>query len=336
MLNFKTISDDDYKSLISATLGYPGRINVKDVQGWDTRFDINFHMEEFATEQAIIEIKSVEAFSTGSIIFEDEKEDASFNCEFFVSPVALNAPAELASFRIRSDFFDILVGIKNNKLKIDFASYDKAIHLSDLRELLLLMKILNAPNGDLKLTIKNKGNNEAFFVASNNSFSVSPITNEIIKAEQIALSLIQVASYFRVDKVCKVSLNELIQKQQDIEIMHALITKVPGGAQTLRLENLHFNDDIDSSKELRIFIAIPLFLSSFSICLACVLKGSFTYKNKAVIFKNYEVNVEKLIRADDLQEVKKQCQIISDKVNQRFENESIDFYYYNSFSQAKI
>ncbi|MCW7186297.1 hypothetical protein OHD60_08885 [Escherichia coli] len=81
--NFKVDNNEDYKSLISATLGYPTRINVKDVRGWDTRFDINFQMEELTAEQAIIEIRSVEAFSTGSIIFEDEKEDVSFKCEFF-------------------------------------------------------------------------------------------------------------------------------------------------------------------------------------------------------------------------------------------------------------
>jgi len=335
-LNFKLVSNNDYKSLIRATLGYPTRINVRDVQGWDTRFDINVCVEEFTTEQAIIEIKSVKAFSTGSITFEDQKEDASFKCEFFVSPIALNAPDELASFRIRSDFFNLMMGIKNNKLKIDFESYDKAFHLSDLRELLLLMKMLNAPSGDLKFTIKNHGGNEVSFVASNNSFLANPINNDILKAEQIALALMQVASYFRVDKDCKVSINELIKKQQDIERIHAFITKVPGGAPTLALENPEFKDDIDSSKELRIFIAIPLFLSSFSICLACVAKGFFIYQNKVMTFKNYEIIIERLIRADDIQDVLNQCQKISAKVNQRFENEETEFYYYNSFSQANV
>lgn len=332
--NFKVDNNDDYKSLISATLGYPTRINVKDVRGWDTRFDINFQMQELTAEQAIIEIGPVEAFSTGSIRFEDEKEDISFKCEFFVSPIALNAPDDLASFRICSDFFDLLVGIKNNKLKIDFESYDKAFHLADIRELLLLMKILNAPSGDLKLIIKNDEGNETSFIASNNSFSANPITNEIIKTEQIALALIQIAYYFRVDKDCKVSINELIRKQKDIERIHALISKVPGGYPALRLEIPECDDNIDSSKELRLFIAIPLILSSFSICLTCIAKGSFTFQNNALTFNDYEINIEKLIRANDLGELKKKCQAISDKVNKRFEKENIDSYYYNSFSQA--
>lgn len=53
-------------------------------------------------------------------------------------------------------------------------------------------------------------------------------------------------------------------------------------------------------------------------------------------FNEYEINVEKLIRVNDLQEIKIQCQAISDKVDQRFENEDIDFYYFNSFSQSKF
>lgn len=335
-LNFNLVSKNDYKSFVDATLGYPTRVNIKDVHGWDTRFDINVRMEELTTEQAIIEIISVEAFSTGSVIFEDEKEDASFKCEFFVSSVALNAPDELARFRIRSECFDLLVGIKNNKLKLDFKSYDKAFYLPDLRELLLLMKMLNTPSKDLKVTIKKDGDREVSFFISNTSFSLSSIASEIIKVEKIALNLIQIASDFRVDKDCKVSINELIQKQQDIERMHSLITKDPGGAPVLRLKSPEFNDDIDYSKELRIFIAIPLFLSSFSICFACVAKGFFTYQNKIMTFKNYEINIEKLIRANDFQEVKKQCQKISDKVNQRFKNEGMNFYYYNSFSQGRI
>lgn len=333
-LNFKLDNNDDYMSLISATLGYPTKINVKDVRGWDTRFDINFQMEELTAEQAIIEITSVEVFSTGSIRFEDEKEDVSFKCDFFVSPIALNAPDELASFRISSEFFDLLVGIKNNKLKIDFESYDKPFHLADIRELLLLMKILNAPSGELKLIIKNDEGNEISFFALNNSFSANPITNEIIKAEQIALTLIQVASYFRVDKDCKVSINELIRKQTHIERMHAFISKGPGCYPALRLDIPECDDNIDSSKELRLFIAIPLILSSFSICLTFVAKGSFTYHNKTVIFNDYEIDVEKLIRANDLSELKKQCQAVSDKLNQKIEKESMDFYYYNAFSQA--
>lgn len=334
VFDFKVDNNDDYKSLISATLGYPTRINVKDVRGWDTRFDLNFQMEELTAEQAIIEITPVEAFSTGSIRFEDEKEDVSFKCEFFISPIALNAPDDLASFRICSEFFDLLVGIKNNKLKIDFESYDKAFHLADIRELLLLMKILNTPSGDLKLIIKNDEGNETSFFASNNSFPTNPITNEIIKAEQIALALIQVSSYFRVDKDCKVSINELIRKQKDIERMHILVNKVPGGYPALRLDIPECDDNIDSSKELRLFIAIPLILSSFSICLTFVAKGSFTYHNKAMMLNDYEINVEKLIRANDLSELKSKCQEVSDNVNQRFENESMDFYYYNAFSQS--
>ncbi|HGW6335206.1 TPA: hypothetical protein ACNHOP_004567, partial [Escherichia coli] len=212
-------------------------------------------------------------------------------------------------------------------------SYDKPFHLADIRELLLLMKILNAPSGDLKLTIKNNEGNETSFLASDNSFSANPITNEIIKAEQIALALIQVASYFRVDKNCKVSINELIRKQKDIERMHTLISKVPGGYPALRLEIPEHDDNIDSSKELRIFIAIPLIFSSFSICLTCVARGSFTYQNNAMTFNDYEINIEKLIRATNLNELKKQCQAVSDKVNKKFEKDSMDFYYYNSFSQ---
>lgn len=335
-LGFKIASKDDYQSFIKATLGYPARINVKDVRGWDTRFDINIHMDEFTSDQAIIEIKSVEAFSKGFIKFEDEREDVSFECEFYFSPIALNAPVELASFRISTEFFDFLVGIKNNQLKIDFESYDKAFHLADLRELLLLMKMLNAPNGELTLTIKNDEGKEASYVASHNSFSENPIANEIIKAEQIASTLIQVANYFRVGQTCKLSINELIQKQQDIERMHALITKAPGGAPFLRLESPDFNDEIDSSKELRLFIAVPLCFSSFSICLAFVVKGSFTYQDNAMTFNEYEINVEKLIRANDPQEIKIQCQAVSDKVDQKFENEDIDFYYFNSFSQSKF
>lgn len=208
--------------------------------------------------------------------------------------------------------------------------------LPDLKELLLLMKMLNAPSEDLKITIKNDRDREASFFISNNSFSLNSIASEIIKVEKIALNLIHFASYFRVDKDCKVSINELIQKQQDIERMHSLITKVPGGAPTLRLESPEFNDDIDYSKELRIFIAIPLFLSYFSICFACVAKVFFTYQNNIMTFKDYEIDIEKLIRANDFQEVKKQCQKISDKVNKRFKNEDMNFYYYNSFSQGKI
>ncbi|RRZ97199.1 hypothetical protein EGK14_00695 [Erwinia sp. 198] len=334
-LNFKIASENDYKSLINASLGYPATINIKDVQGWDTRFDINFRMEELEAEKAIIEITSVEAFSTGTIRFEDEKEDATFKCEFFISPIAFNAPDDLASFRISSDFFDLIVGVKNNQMKMDFESYDKVFHLADLRELLLLIKMLNTPNGQLKLTIKNNEGIETSFFASNNSFSANPIANEIINAEQIALTLMQIASYFRVDKNCKVSLNELIKKQQDIERMHTFISKTPGGDPILRLEIPEHNDNIDSGKELRIFIAIPLFFSSFFICLACVAKGSFTYKNKVMIFDNYEINIEKLIRAGDLMEIKKQCQEVSDKINRRFKNDDMDFYFYNSFSQVK-
>lgn len=332
--NFKIDNNDDYKSLISATLGYPTRINVKDVRCWDTRFDINFQLEELTAEQAMIEIKPVEAFSTGSIRFEDDKEDVSFKCEFFVSPIALSAPDELASFRVSSGFFDLLVGIKNNKLKIDFESYDKTFYLADIRELLLLMKMLNAPSGDLKLIIKNDKGNETSFLASNNSFPANSITNEIIKAEQIALTLTQVASYFRVDKDSKVSINELIRKQKDIERMHAFISTIPGTYPALRLDIPECDDNIDATKELRLFIAIPLILSSFSICLAFVAKGSFTYINKSMILNDYEINIEKLIRASDLEELKKQCQAVSDKVNQTFEKESMELYYYNAFSQT--
>lgn len=126
--------------------------------------------------------------------------------------------------------------------------------------------------------------------------------------------MIQVASYFRVDKNCKVSINELIRKQKDIERMHTLISKVPGGYPALRLEIPEHDDNIDSSKELRIFIAIPLIFSSFNLPhLRC--EGSFTYQNNAMTFNDYEINIEKLIRANNLNELKKQCQAVSDKVN---------------------
>lgn len=334
-LGFKIASKDDYQSFVKATLGYPAKINIKDVKGWDTRFNINILLDEFTSDQAIIEIKSVDAFSTGFIRFEDESEDVCFNCEFYISPIALNAPDEFASFRIHTEFFDILVGIKNYQLKIDFESYDKPFHLPDLRELLLLMKMFSTPNGELKLTIKNNESNEVSYVASHNSFSEKPFANEIIKAEQTAITLIHVANYFRVDKNYKVSINELIHKEIDIERMHAFITKAPGSAPFLRLETPDFAGDIDSSKGLHIFIAVPLFFSTFSICLAFVAKGTFTHQGNVITFNDYEISIEKLIRAKDPQEIKKTCLDISDKINRRWGEDGLDYYYFNSFSQPK-
>ncbi|EPE7078505.1 hypothetical protein ACSMAD_002986 [Cronobacter sakazakii] len=332
-LGFKMATQSDYHSLVKATLGYPSRVRIKDVQGWDTRFDIKLGMKEFTADNAIIQIQSVNASSTGLIKFEDEREDVAFTCKYYISPLALNTSNEFAMFRVNTDFFDMLVDIKNNQLHLDFESYEKPFNIPELREMLLLIKMLNSPNGSIKITLVNENGNEAHFFPSDSTFPQNKVANEIIKAEQIASALLQVASHFRVSANCKVSINELVHKQSDIERMYALINKVPGGEPALTFESEDLKDDLDCSKELRLFIAVPLVFSSFCICLAFVARGFFTRQNDALAYSTYEIDVEKLVRAGNVEELKKQCQSLSEAVNRRFENETADFYYFNSFSR---
>lgn len=331
-LKFKVATKEDYHSLVKASLGYKHKINIKDIKGWDTRFNVKLALEQFTSDEAIIEISSVDAFTTGQVIFKDDKEDVSFECKYYASPIAFNAPKEFASFRINNHLFDMQVGVKNHETKMSFASYDEKFDIYDLIDMLLLMKILNDPLGSLKVVFINNKGVETSLAASNNTFHNSDVANHIKKLEQSALALMQIANYFRISKSCKLSINELINSKFDIDNLYSVISDKQDERPVLSIKLGDPDFEMDCSRELHVFIALPLCFSCFSICLAFTASGRITNHAGRLVFDSYNVKVERLIRGESKNAIWKDTQVISEHVTARYENESNDICFYNSFS----
>lgn len=330
---FKVATEEDYNSLVKASLGYPTQVRIKDIKGWDNRFDLKLAVEELSRSEATIKITSVDAIMQGTVTFEDDKEDVSFECEGYASPIAWDAPPELAMYRIKTRCFDMQVGFKNNITNLVFTSFDELVDIAELRDTILLMKLLNAPKGTLRITLENNTGEKLHYTTSNSSFKDSQSANAMIKLEKTALALLQITSYFRINKNRKTSFNELVKKQQDIDSMYALISDRENERQLLSVKFDPCDISFDTDKEFHIFIVTPLNFSAFSICLAFIAAGAFTQHNDRISLTPYKTIIEKAIKGDSKEAINSKVQEISESVTKRYENEDKDVYFLNSFSK---
>ncbi|ELY3435477.1 hypothetical protein SMX07_003531 [Cronobacter sakazakii] len=335
-INFKIASKEEYNNLMQASLGYPTKVKIKDIEAWEQRFSLAMKNDELTSNEAIIEFDEVKELFSGTINFESEIDEVCFDCKFYFSPIVLNAADELAFFRVNTDFFDAKVYIRKPTLNMDFISYDKPIDIADLRDVLLLMRMLHSPFSKVKVTLKTSEGKKQVFDVNSNSIANHELINEMIQTELSASRMMQIASYFRANKICKISINELLDKGEQIERMYSLINHAPADDRFLRLTAPDFIGELDSDKKLNVFIVLPLIFSSFSVCLAFTATGKFTHHDNWLALLNYEIKIEKLIRASEMVSLEEQCKAISEHIMEKFENEHSDCYLFNSFSKQFI
>lgn len=290
-LKFKLSDRVDYGSLVMASLGYENKINIKDISGWDNRFGIDFEISELSADNAVISFSDVEPYSHGTIEFDDGSERVTFCCDYYFSPIALNAPSELASYRVKCEHFDMLVGIKTNTTKINLSGHASVMDLYDLRDVSLLVKMLSNSERPVDIILRNKEGRETSMRSKTPLYLSNESKREVEKLIFLSLRLIQVVSYLRVEKMCKLSLSQLLAKEKDINILYDIIFQ-PEKNMAVRLQIPGLCERLDDKKQFYVLLGIPLILPTLNICLTVILYGDFTQDRDVIFFRNYKVDIK--------------------------------------------
>lgn len=327
---FKLSEQADYSSLVMASLGYENKINIKDITAWDKRFGIGFQISELSTENGVISFSKVEPHSHGDIIFDDGSERLSFSCDFYFSPIAFTAPDELSSYRVKCEHFDMLIGIKTNKINITLASSAAMMDIYDIRDIALLAKMLSDSKVSVEIILRNEDGRETCFVRQTPLFLSDNSKVEIEKTITLASRLIQIAGYFRIEKICKLSLNDLFKKEVNINALFAFIFQAEQSTP-VRLQIPDLCETLDNTKPFHVLIGIPLMLKQINVFLTLILKGGFTQDKDIIIFNEYTVSIQSKFCETNLDLLKSKVRKDACRLVEKHESEA-DIYFVDSLS----
>lgn len=329
-INFKLSGEIDYSSLVMASLGYENKINIKDISGWDNRFGIELEINELNAESAVISFSDVKPYSHGTIEFDDGSERITFSCDYYFSPIALNAPNELASYRVKCEYFDMLIGIKTYTTKINLSGHASEMDLYDLRDVTLLVKMLSSCNLPVDITLRNEDGRETSLRSKTPLNLSDKSKEEVEKIIHLTLRLIQIVSYFRIEKMCKLSLNQLLANEKHINILYDVIFQ-PQAYMAIRLQVPGLCETLDDTKHVYVLMGIPLILPKINICLTVILFGDFTQDRDVILFKNYKINIQSKFCESRLDLLKTRVGKDARRLVDKYESEP-DIYFVDSLS----
>ncbi len=329
-INFKLAGQVDYDSLVMASLGYESKINIKEISGWDNRFGIELEISELSAPTAIISFTDVEPYSDGTITFDDGCERLIFACDYYFSAIAFNAPEKLASYRVKSKHFDMLIGIRSNTTNISFSGYEDVMNVYDLRDAALLMKMLGNYGNTIEVTLRNKDGKETSMKGTNSMHLSDKIKEQIDKAVQLTSQLIQIAVYFRMERSCELNLRNLFTKQKDITILHDVIFQ-PHSDMTPKLQIPELNQELDNTKQFYVLMGAALLLPNFNVCITAILHGGFTQERDVILFKNYKIDVQSKFYELQPNSLRARVKDNASKLVNKYESEE-DIYFVDSLS----
>lgn len=329
-MNFKLAGQVDYDSLVMASLGYESKINIREISGWDSRFGIDLEINELSAPTAVISFSDVEPYSNGTITFDDGCERLTFACDYYFSTIAFNAPEELASYRVKCEHFDMLIGIKSHKTNITFSGYEDVMNIYDLRDHALLVKMLGNCDKTVEVIFRNNDGREANITITAPLRVKYKLIEEVDKIIHLALQLTKIATYFRMEKSCNLNLNDLLAKQKDIIILHELLFR-PQSNMIPRLQLPNFNQELDNSKQFYVLIGVALLLPGFNVCLTAILHGGFTQDRDTILFNNYKIDIQSKFCDSQLDLLITRVRDNASKLVDKYESEE-DVYFVDSLS----
>ena len=313
-MKFEVNSTGEHTSLMRAYLGYPEKVNIKNIVSWDKRFNIKLLQEELTQERATVEFLNVQPTTTGEIMFESNDEILSFSCEYYLSPLP-KVPENAPILRAKCDNIDILFNNGNSGAKVTFLPPDKVISIFEMRDVFFLMKFLFMDENPVSLQLKKLDGDFISFTISDLDNKEYDYKNKLQFSLQIIENLIDIATRSRLESKIKLSMKSLGENAgRIIEVYKFLNRNFDSGNHKINLELEDDDIKIDLKKRVCIVFSITLFfeLTAFSfIFSAC---GLMRNDERAYILDDYKLNFEKTISSrgaeDFFETIKKQLRLL--------------------------
>lgn len=332
-MKFEINSSNEYTSLMRAYLGYPEKINIRNIASWNKRFNIKLPVEELTQEKAIIEFSNIQPTTTGEVVFESMDESVSFPCEYYLSPLAKHSP-KIPILRAKCDNIDILFHNDNSGTKITFSGAEKVIGMFEMRDIFLLMKFLYLDEDPISLHLKKENGVSIPFKVENNTKEKSSNNNELRLSISSIDNLIHLATKNRLESKIKLSMNSLMKNSGNIMGLHMFLNKNPANNienYSINIEVENKNIEIDPHKNMCIVFAISLSFEPIALTFICSARGFAKEIKNGYSLENYNLVQERIISGTDISDVLKKSESAMELICEKRILESA--YVFNSMSK---
>lgn len=307
-MKFEIHSNHDLMSLARASLGYPEKINIKNIVSWDKRFNIKLLQEELTQEKAIIEILDVKPITTGEVVFESSSETMSFPCEYYVSPFSKKS-SSTPVLRAKCDNIDILFNNDNVSVKVTFLEPDKIIGVFEMRDVLLTMKMLFLEDSPVSLKLKrDDGKSSIPFKIGSSDKQNNNIEKEFLLLISSVESLISFATKCRLESKIKLSMNALKNNSVNISNIMAVYNlinindDIETGVPYIKIKLEGDEISFDLNKNMCIVFVISLSFESIFLSFIFSAQGFMKEFDECYILDKYNLTFEKVITGKDRRE----------------------------------
>lgn len=303
-MKFEINSNNEYTSLMRAYLGYPEKINIRNVASWNKRFNIKLPQEELTQEKAIIELLNIQPTTTGEVVFESVDESVSFTCEYYLSPLAKTSPLT-PILRAKCDNIDILFHNDNSETKITFLGAEKSIGIFEMRDILLLMKFLFLDEDPISLHLKKENGVSIPFKVGNNTKEKSSNNDDLCLLILSIDNLIHLATKNRLESKIKLSINSLRKNSENIIGLYRFLNKDPVNNNknfSINIEGENEKIEIDIHKKMCVIFAISLSFESIALSFICSACGFAKESECGYSLESYNLIQERIISGIDMSE----------------------------------
>ncbi len=218
-VKFRTENDDSLLKMIEASIGLEREIEVKDIIISESRFGIDLASPLHEAQIGTLKIMPVANSFDIIVRFKEDRFSSpiEFNAKAFYPPIQ-DIPQELLRIRVKTAFFDLVLGLGERASTYHLTMDDEKHSLKDLED---QAKLLNWICYDKKKLFVD------FILKDNPEIKTSLIITPTIDEEHLGGSewkeellnierAMWIASKFKVESILRLTINELYSKRENI------------------------------------------------------------------------------------------------------------------------
>lgn len=218
-VKFRTENEDSLIKMIEASIGLEREVEVKDIVISESRFGIDLAFPLHEAQVGTLKIMPVANSFDISVRFKEDRFSSpiEFNAKAFYPPIQ-DIPQELLRIRIKTAFFELVLGLGERASTYNLTMDDEKHSLKDLENQAKLLNWMCFDKKKLFVDFISKDKPEL-----KTSLTITPTIDEIHlggsewKEELLNIErAIWIASKFKIESILKLSIKELHSKREEI------------------------------------------------------------------------------------------------------------------------
>ena len=211
-ITFNTVGANNLEKLIDISLGREGFVDISELKVFKERFGQSYDITEHSESGGRLSMPDIKPAKLGVVTFKSHPFKAGFNfeVELFITPLVKDIKHKLFRYRLKSDFFEIIVWPAKRECKFKYSFNNLEMDIFKYLEGVEFMQELGSGTSfDIIVTFDDHQ-------STIGGLKSKPVSFPLLEESALLKNAISILNYFRIKTPTIINLDELFKYESSI------------------------------------------------------------------------------------------------------------------------